>query len=65
MKEFRLMTAGEDQRVLKKGGFKTNSVVVMLDFFIRQDILTPGKEKNYVEIMSAIHRILSFPSVPK
>ncbi|KAJ8060441.1 hypothetical protein OCU04_010768 [Sclerotinia nivalis] len=47
---------------LLSGGFKTNSAVVMIDFFIRHGIITPENERDYTEIVMRMHRNLPFPT---
>ena len=64
VKEFYLMSADEIQEALKQGEFKTNSAVVMLDFFVRHGIITSDNEKDYVEIVQRMHRRLPFPTTP-
>lgn len=49
---------------LLNGGFKTNSAVVMIDFFIRHGIITAEDEKDYTEIVMRMHRSLPFPTAP-
>lgn len=62
VKEFNLMGVDEVKTSLAAGEFKPNSAVVMLDFFIRHGIITAENEKNYVEIVSRMHRRLPFPT---
>ncbi len=64
VKEFYLMSVDEIQEALSQGEFKTNSAVVMLDFFILHGIITSDNEKDYVEIMQRMHRRLPFPTAP-
>ncbi|KAH6894243.1 thiamine pyrophosphokinase-related protein-like protein [Thelonectria olida] len=59
--EFRLYTVEEVKEALKRREFKPNSALVMLDFFVRHGILTSENEKDYVEIVSRLHRRLEFP----
>ncbi|KAI4188113.1 MAG: hypothetical protein L6R41_002365 [Letrouitia leprolyta] len=60
---FQLWTVAEVQEALSKRMFKPNCALYLLDFFIRHGILTPENEKNYVEIVSRLHRKLPFPTV--
>lgn len=60
--DFRLWTVGEVQDALSKGLFKPNCALYLLDFFIRHGILTLENERNYVEIVSRLHRKLPFPT---
>ncbi|KAL8941537.1 MAG: hypothetical protein Q9216_002169 [Gyalolechia sp. 2 TL-2023] len=59
---FRLWTVTEVQEALSKRMFKPNCALYLLDFFIRHGVLTPQNEKNYVEIVSRLHRKLPFPT---
>ena len=65
VKEFYLMSVDEVKQALGKEDFKTNSAVVMLDFFIRHGIITADNEKDYVEIVTKMHRRLPFPTSPR
>lgn len=62
VEDFRLWTVAEVQDALSKGLFKPNCALLLLDFFIRHGILTPQNEKDYVEIVSRLHRKLPFPT---
>lgn len=62
VKEFSLMSVGEVKEALARGEFKTNSAVVMIDFFVRHGIITAENEKDYVEIVTRMHRRLPFPT---
>lgn len=62
VEDFYLWTVDEVKRALAEGQFKPNCAVVLLDFFIRRGILTAENEKDYVEIVSRIHRKLPFPT---
>ena len=62
VQEFYLMTVKEVQDALARGEFKTNSAVVMLDFFIRHGIINEGNEKHYTELLMRMHRRLPFPT---
>jgi 8-oxo-dGTP pyrophosphatase MutT (NUDIX family) len=64
VKEFYLMTVEEVKACLLKEEFKNNSAVVMIDFFIRHSIITPDNEKNYAELVFAMHRKMSIPITP-
>ena len=61
VKEFNLVSVDEVKESLARGEFKTNSAMVMIDFFIRHGIITSDNEKDYVEIMARMHRRLPFP----
>ncbi|KAL1622932.1 hypothetical protein SLS56_008540 [Neofusicoccum ribis] len=58
---FALLTTEEVQEALRRGEFKPNTALVMLDFFVRHGILTPENEPDYAEIVSRLHRRLQFP----
>jgi hypothetical protein len=62
VKEFYLMTIDEVKESLAEAEFKTNSALVMIDFFIRHGILTAENEKNYAEIIARLHRRLPLPT---
>ncbi|KAF8855561.1 hypothetical protein BDZ45DRAFT_595332 [Acephala macrosclerotiorum] len=62
VKDFTLMTIGQVKKGLSEGEFKTNSAIVMIDFFIRHGIITVENEPNYFEIVSRIHRRLPLPT---
>lgn len=64
VKEFYLMGVDEIKEALANGEFKTNSAVVMIDFFIRHGFITADNEKDYVEIVTRMHRRLPFPTAP-
>lgn len=58
---FYLWTVEEVQEHMRKGEFKPNCALLMLDFFIRHGILTPENEPDFDEIKSRLHRPLNFP----
>lgn len=62
VEEFYLWSVEEVQDALAKGEFKPNCSLVLLDFFIRHGILTQANEKDYIEIVSRVHRRLEFPT---
>ncbi|KAL8771623.1 MAG: hypothetical protein Q9209_003067 [Squamulea sp. 1 TL-2023] len=63
VEDFRLWTIEEVQKALSEGLFKPNCALLLLDFFIRHGILNPQNERNYVEIVSRLHRKLPFPTM--
>jgi 8-oxo-dGTP pyrophosphatase MutT (NUDIX family) len=63
VEEFYLWTVDEVKEAMAKGEFKPNCALVMLDFFIRHGILTTENEKDYIEIVSRVHRRLEFPTL--
>lgn len=62
VEDFYLWTVEEAKRALAEGQFKPNCAMVLLDFFIRHGILTAENEKDYMEIVSRLHRKLPFPT---
>lgn len=62
VEDFYLWTVVEVKKALAEGQFKPNCAAVLLDFFIRHGILTAENEKNYMEIVSRLHRKLPFPT---
>ncbi|MCJ1236548.1 hypothetical protein MMC14_004529 [Varicellaria rhodocarpa] len=62
VENFQLWNVELVQQALARGEFKPNCAVVLLDFFVRHGVLTPENEKDYVEIISRMHRKLPFPT---
>lgn len=62
VEQFYLWTVEEVQTALAEGQFKPNCAVVLLDFFVRNGILTADNEEHLIEIFSRIHRKLPFPT---
>ncbi|KAL1835745.1 hypothetical protein VTK73DRAFT_5427 [Phialemonium thermophilum] len=65
VESFSLCTVEEIQEQLAQGRWKPNCAIVMLDFFIRHNILTPENEPNYEEIRRRVRRDLPFPGPHK
>jgi 8-oxo-dGTP pyrophosphatase MutT (NUDIX family) len=63
VEEFYLWSVDEVQAAMARGEFKPNCAMVVLDFLIRHGVLTPGNEKDYIEIVSRLHRRLEFPTI--
>ncbi|KAL4821396.1 NUDIX hydrolase domain-like protein [Aspergillus spinulosporus] len=63
VEEFCLLTVEETKKALANGEFKPNCAVVLIDFFLRHGILTPENEKDFLQIITRIHRRLEFPTV--
>ncbi|KAL4753696.1 hypothetical protein BDW72DRAFT_21827 [Aspergillus terricola var. indicus] len=63
VEEFCLLTVEETKKALANGEFKPNCAVVLIDFFLRHGILTPENEKDFLQIITKIHRRLEFPTV--
>jgi 8-oxo-dGTP pyrophosphatase MutT (NUDIX family) len=65
VEQFYLMDVNQVTEALVHEEFKTNSAVVMIDFFIRHGLITAENEPNYVEIISRMHRRLPVATAPK
>lgn len=63
VEEFYLWSVDEVQDAMKKGEFKPNCSLVVLDFLVRHGILTEANEKDFIEIVSRLHRRLEFPTL--
>jgi 8-oxo-dGTP pyrophosphatase MutT (NUDIX family) len=63
VEEFYLWSVEEVQDAMRKGEFKPNCSLVVLDFLIRHGILTEANEKDFIEIVSRLHRRLEFPTL--
>ncbi|EDU42109.1 thiamine pyrophosphokinase [Pyrenophora tritici-repentis] len=61
--EFYLWSVEEVQEAMRKGEFKPNCALVVLDFLVRHGILTTENERDYIEIVSRLHRKLEFPTL--
>jgi 8-oxo-dGTP pyrophosphatase MutT (NUDIX family) len=59
---FQLWSVEEVQKALGEGSFKPNCALVLLDFFVRHGILRHDNEKDFIEIVSRLHRRLEFPT---
>ncbi|KAI1461809.1 NUDIX hydrolase domain-like protein [Annulohypoxylon moriforme] len=57
---FWLWTVEEVQEKLAQGRFKPNCALILVDFFIRHNIITPENEPDYEEIVRRLHRKLPF-----
>ena len=62
VQDFYLMRVGEVQDAMATREFKTNSAVVMIDFFIRHGVINESNEKHYAELLMRMHRRLPFPT---
>lgn len=58
---FQLLTVSDIVEALARREFKPNSALVMLDFMIRHGVVTSENEKDYLEIITRLHRRLDFP----
>ncbi|PLB53565.1 thiamine pyrophosphokinase-related protein [Aspergillus steynii IBT 23096] len=61
VEQFNLWSVDDVGNALRKGEFKPNSAIVLIDFFMRHGILTPENEPDFLEIVSRLHRRLEFP----
>ncbi|KAF2163219.1 hypothetical protein M409DRAFT_26265 [Zasmidium cellare ATCC 36951] len=57
---FYCMSIDEIKKALFAGDFKPDSGAVIVDFLIRNSVITPENEKNFVEINMRLHRWLPF-----
>lgn len=62
VEEFGLWSVEEVMGALRRGEFKPNSAVVVVDFLVRHGVVGPEKEPRYLEIMTRLHRRLPFPT---
>lgn len=65
VEEFSLMSVDEVKDALSRSEFKTNSALVMIDFFIRHGVIKAEEEPDYAEIMARLHRRLPLPTSPE
>lgn len=63
VEEFYLWDVDQVKAALARGEFKPNCAIVTLDFFIRHGVLTCENERDYIEIVSRLHRKLEFPTL--
>jgi 8-oxo-dGTP pyrophosphatase MutT (NUDIX family) len=63
VEEFYLWSVEEVRDAMRQGEFKPNCALVVVDFFVRHGLLTTENEKDYIEIVSRLHRRLEFPTV--
>ena len=61
---FHLLSEQEVRQAMAQRKFKPACASVILDFFIRHSLITPEMEKDYVEIVSRLHRKLPFLTTP-
>lgn len=59
---FTLMGVEDVKEALARGEFKPNCALVLLDFFVRHGVLTFDNERNYVDIVARLHRLLELPT---
>ena len=58
--KFMLWSVEELREAMMTGRFKTNCALVLIDFFIRHGLIVPERERDYIEIVSRLHRNLEF-----
>ncbi|KAF3035227.1 hypothetical protein E8E12_004551 [Didymella heteroderae] len=63
VEEFYLWSVQEVQEAMRRGEFKPNCSLVVLDFLVRHGILTEANERDFIEIVSRLHRRLEFPTL--
>lgn len=59
---FELMTVSQVENAMLEEQFKPNCVLVMLDFFIRHNIITSENHGDYLEIVTRMRRHLPVPT---
>jgi 8-oxo-dGTP pyrophosphatase MutT (NUDIX family) len=64
VQSFQLMGVEEVKESMKNAEFKPSCATVMIDFFVRHGLITAENEKDYVEIVSRLHRKLPFRTSP-
>lgn len=63
VESFELMSVEKVKEAMRKGEFKPNCAVVLLDFFVRHGLVTAEDEEGFVEICGRLHRRLEFVKV--
>jgi 8-oxo-dGTP pyrophosphatase MutT (NUDIX family) len=63
VEEFYLWSIDEVKQAMENGEFKPNCALVVLDFLIRHGFLTSENERDFIEILSRLHRRLEFPTL--
>jgi len=58
-----LLPIGQVLSALRRREFTPRSAVVLIDFFIRHNIIVPENEPYFMEIFSRLHRHLDFPTI--
>ncbi|KAF2449877.1 hypothetical protein P171DRAFT_405444 [Karstenula rhodostoma CBS 690.94] len=64
VEDFYLWDLEQVKQAMVNRAFKTNCAAVMMDFFIRHGIITDENEKDYLEILTRLHRKLPVPTSP-
>ncbi|KAH7068919.1 NUDIX hydrolase domain-like protein [Paraphoma chrysanthemicola] len=63
VEEFYLWSIDEVKQAMENGEFKPNCALVVLDFLVRHGFLTSENDKDFIEIVSRLHRRLEFPTL--
>ncbi|KAF2651453.1 thiamine pyrophosphokinase [Lophiostoma macrostomum CBS 122681] len=63
VEEFYLWSVEEVQGAMRRGEFKPNCALMVLDFLVRHGVLTEESERDYIEIVARLHRRLEFPTL--
>jgi 8-oxo-dGTP pyrophosphatase MutT (NUDIX family) len=63
VEEFYLWSIDEVKDAMRKGEFKPNCALVVLDFLVRHGFLTSENDRDFIEIVSRLHRRLEFPTL--
>jgi 8-oxo-dGTP pyrophosphatase MutT (NUDIX family) len=63
VEEFYLWSIDEVKQAMENGEFKPNCALVVLDFLIRHGFLTNENDRDFIEIVSRLHRRLEFPTL--
>ncbi|KAH8890146.1 putative thiamine pyrophosphokinase [Thozetella sp. PMI_491] len=64
IQSFHLMGVDEVKAAMLRGEFKPSCATVMVDFFVRHNLITPENEPDYVDIVMRLHRKLPFRTAP-
>lgn len=60
---YMLLPIDEVLSALRRREFTPRSAVVLVDFFIRHNIIVPENDPYFIEIFSRLHRHLDFPTI--
>lgn len=60
---YNLLPIEEVVSALRRREFTPRSAVVLVDFFIRHNIIVPENDPYFIEIFSRLHRHLDFPTI--
>jgi 8-oxo-dGTP pyrophosphatase MutT (NUDIX family) len=62
VESFELLSVEDVKAALKQGAFTPANGCIVLDFFVRHGVLTFENERDYIDIVSRLHRTLDFPT---